>query len=153
MLCWGARGGLVMTDPFHHYHRPGPRRTWGLFSLVCEPFLLYILIFVWVLSKCISSFIFPIGRVCCWLFVAMSSQILVWVLTWGFGFSIQTCVFFMRIWMSWQWLDRIMIFWFVLVWSLWSPPSLRAPYPSLWLPQQRLRNSSPAWCPGYGSVC
>ena len=25
--------GLVMTDPFHHYRHPGPRLTWGLFSL------------------------------------------------------------------------------------------------------------------------
>ena len=25
--------GLVMTDPFDHYRRPGPGRTWELFNL------------------------------------------------------------------------------------------------------------------------
>ena len=47
-------------------------------------------------------------------FVATSSQILVQVLTRGLGFSIPTFVVFMPIWMSWLWLDRIMIFWIVL---------------------------------------
>ena len=31
--------------------------------------------FLWIFWKLISSFIFPIGSVCCWLFVAISSQI------------------------------------------------------------------------------
>ena len=65
-------------------------------------------------SRGILLFIFPIGCVCCWLLVSMSSQILVQVLTRGFGFSIPTFVVFMPIWMSWLWLDRIMMFWFVL---------------------------------------
>ena len=33
VLDGGAMGGLVMTDPFHHYRRPGPRRTCGYFAL------------------------------------------------------------------------------------------------------------------------
>ena len=33
--CWAAgyMGGLVMTDPFHNYQRPGHKRIWGLCSL------------------------------------------------------------------------------------------------------------------------
>ena len=45
--------------------------------------------------------------------MAMSSQIRVQVLTTGFEFSIPTLVVFMPIWMSWLWLDLIMMFWFV----------------------------------------
>ena len=44
----------------------------------------------------------------------MSSQILVQVLTRGFGFSTPTFVVFIPICMNWLWMDRIMIFWFVL---------------------------------------
>ena len=33
MLDGRAMGGLVMTDPFHHYRRPVPRRIYGLFCL------------------------------------------------------------------------------------------------------------------------
>ena len=76
------------------------------------------------------------------LLVAMSSQILVKVLTRGYWSSIPTFVAFMPIWTSWLWLDRILMFWFVLSLKFRIPPSLRAPYPWLWLPQQRLRNST-----------
>ena len=69
-------GGLVMTDPFHRYRFPMPRRSWGLFSLTWlgssaggTSFLPSILIFYGFSQKIISSFIFPIGCVCCWLFV------------------------------------------------------------------------------------
>ena len=41
-------------------------------------------------------------------------SILVQVLTRGLGFSIPTFVVFMPIWKSRMWLDRIMMFWFVL---------------------------------------
>ena len=61
-----------MTSNFHHYHHPGSRLTWGLFFLTCgraallggfslpvvgHLFLPFILLFVLVLSKLISSFI------------------------------------------------------------------------------------------------
>ena len=57
----------------------------GLFF--CRLFFLF--------SKFIYSFIFPIGCICCWLFLVMLSQILVQVLTLGFGSSIQIFVVFM----------------------------------------------------------
>ena len=47
------------------------------------------------------------------MFVALSNQIPVQVLR-GFGSSIPIFVVFMPIWTSWQWLDRSMMFWFVL---------------------------------------
>ena len=46
--------------------------------------------------------------------MAISSQIRIQVLTRGFGSSIPTFVVFMQILTSWLWLDRIMIFLFVL---------------------------------------
>ena len=62
-----------------------------------------------------SFFLFPIGCVCCSLFVAVSSQIYIGqVLIGGFGSSILIFVVFMPIWTSWLWLDRIMMFWFLL---------------------------------------
>ena len=32
VLDGGVIGVLIMTDSFHHYRRPGPRQTWGLFK-------------------------------------------------------------------------------------------------------------------------
>ena len=92
---------LVITYSFHHYRYPEPRRIYGLFRITWSAnsarwtsFLLSTLLFVWVFSKFISAFIFPIGCVCCWLCVAMSSQIWDHVLTRGFGSSITTIVVF-----------------------------------------------------------
>ena len=80
-----SMGGLMMTDPFHHYRCPGPRRAWGLFNFTWfsssagwTSFLPFILIFLWIFSKLISSIIYHISCVCCRLIVAISSQIQVW---------------------------------------------------------------------------
>ena len=80
----------------------------------------------------------------CWLFVAISSQIQVQVLIEGFGSSIQIFVIFMPI-CSWLWLDRIMMFGFVLsLKSLIAAISQSSVYiPIFGCSQQRLSNSTP----------
>ena len=88
--------------------------TWYDSSARWTSFLPSILLSVLVLSKFISSFIFPSGYVYYWLFVAMWSQILVQVLIGWFASSILIFVVFMPIWTSWLWLDPIMMVWFVL---------------------------------------
>ena len=81
----------------------------------------------------------------------MSSQVLVQVLTRLFWFSFPRFVVFVQIFMSWLWLDRIMMFWFVLslkyrrnlselrISGLGCPPTEAA---ELYF-----------WYPGYGSLC
>ena len=96
--------------------------------------------------KLISFFIFLIYCVCCWLFVAILSQIQVQVLIGGFRSAILIFVVFMPIWTSWLGLDRIMMFRFVLSLKYRSDrrhlSELRI-RPLLWWPQTELRNSTP----------
>ena len=94
-------------------------------------------------------FTLPIGCFCCCLFVAISSQILIRVLTGRFGSSVPIFVVFTPIWTSFLWLDLIMIFWSVL--SLLSTPSFRASYPWLWLPPAEAEELNTC-CRGYGSL-
>ena len=78
--------------------------------------------------------------------MAISSQIRVPVLILGLGSSIIIFMVFMSIWTSRLWLDRIMMFWFVM-----SPKSLIAAIsqssivhiPGFGWPLHRLRNSTP----------
>ena len=118
----------------------------------CIPsFLQFILIILWIFSKLIYSFIFPIGCVCCWSFVTILSKIQVQVLLGGFGSSIPIFVVSMPIWTSWLWLDRIM-FWFLLSLGVSDRRHLsELSIPGFGCPQQRLRNYTPS--PGYGSLC
>ena len=88
-----------------------------------------------------------IGCICCRLFVAMSNQILVQVLTVGSGFSFPTFVVFMPILRLWLQLGRIMIFWFVL-----SPKSLIATISQSFV-SLALVTLTEAVEPGCGSVC
>ena len=66
------------------------------------------------------------------------------VLTRGFGSSIPTFVGFMPIWMSWLWLDRIIMFLFVLSKKVSDRRHLsELCTPGFGRPQQRLRKSTP----------
>ena len=98
-------------------HHPWPRRTRGYLALsfraplISGPLFCRLFFFLYGYYQ---NLLLLLSFILVALFVAMSSQILVQVLTRGFWFSILTFVFFMSIWMSWLWLDRIMMFWFVL---------------------------------------
>ena len=60
------------------------------------------------------------------------------------GSSIPTFVVFMPIWTSWPWLDRMMMFWFVLSIKVSDRRYLsELRIPGFGCPQQRLRNSTP----------
>ena len=75
--------------------------------------------------------------------MAISSQIQVQVLTRDFGSSIPTFVVFMSIWTSRLWLDRIMMFLFVLSLKSLIAEISELRTPGYGCPQQRLRNSTP----------
>ena len=114
-------GELVMTDPFHRYRRPGPRRTWGLFTITWywssagwTSFLMSNHMFLWIFSKMYLFFYLSYWLHLLLIVVVISSKVQFLVLIGGFGSFILIFVVFMPIWTSWLLLDRVMVFWFVL---------------------------------------
>ena len=112
-------GVFVMTDPIHHFHRPGPRRTWGYFALHGRAALLigplFWRIFLLLYGYYQNLFIFYLSY---WLHVLVCGevdQIQVQGLSIGFVSSIPTFVIFVPIWTIRLCLDRIMLFWYVLI--------------------------------------
>ena len=103
---------------------------------------------------------FPIGCLCCWLLVALSSQILVQVLTRSFSSKPWRPAFMlcMPIWTSLLWLDRIMMFWFLRSLKSDRRHLSELHIPGFGWPVQRLQKSSPgaqgmALCVNEGFCC